>query len=224
MNPGTERRLLSGLAGQIELAVDCPVTEVDAAETWVGTAIVAHPHPLFGGTLDNKVVQTMARAFVQRGWRVVRFNFRGVGQSGGVYDQGRGELSDFLHVVATEAPLGELAIAGFSFGAFVASHAASQLHPMRSVQSVVLVGAATSRFDVAPIPTDLHNRTLVLHGELDDTVPLTSVLDWARPQSLAVTVVPGGSHFFHGQLPLLKDCVLRHLHHQGTLQHPLRSP
>lgn len=160
--------------------------------------------------MDNKVVQTMARAFVQTGWRAVRFNFRGVGVSEGVYDNGTGELQDLLAVVAHAAPDGTLALAGFSFGAFVTSHAVAAL-ASRDPAKIVLVGTAASRFEVAPVAADLHDRTLVLHGEQDDTVPLADVMNWARPQSLPVTVVPGGGHFFHGQLPLLRSLVARHL-------------
>ena len=109
------------------------------------------------------------------------------------------------------APDGPLALAGFSFGAFVTSHALAALWAQRSIEQVVLVGTAASRFDVAPVPAEAHQRTLVVHGEQDDTVPLASVMDWARPQILPVTVVPGGGHFFHGQLPLLKNLVVRHL-------------
>lgn len=176
-----------------------------------GLAVIAHPHPLFGGTLDNKVVQTLARAFTQCGWTAVRFNFRGVGASAGSHDEGRGELDDLLAVVAHAAPTGPLALAGFSFGAFVTSHAFDRLHAARDIDFLVLVGTAASRFEVAPIPTPAHMKTLVIHGEQDDTVPLAAVLDWARPQVLPVTVVPGGGHFFHGQLPLLKSLVVRHL-------------
>ena len=176
-----------------------------------GVAVVAHPHPLFGGTMHNKVVQTITRALVQAGWEVVRFNFRGVGASAGEHDQGRGELQDLLAVVQQAAPSGPLALAGFSFGAFVTTHAVQALWASGRVQKIVLVGTATSRFDPAPLPPESHERTLVLHGEQDDTVPLASVMDWARPQVLPVTVVPGGGHFFHGQLPLLKSLVLRHL-------------
>jgi len=141
---------------------------------------------------------------------VLRFNFRGVGASAGVYDEGRGEAQDMLALVQQQAPEGRLALAGFSFGAFVTSQALAALAP-REPDKVVLVGTAASRFAVAPIAPQLHERTLVLHGESDDTVPLASVLDWARPQSLPVTVIPGVEHFFHGQLPLLKSLVLRHL-------------
>lgn len=161
--------------------------------------------------MDNKVVQTIARAFVQCGWKAVRFNFRGVGASAGTYDEGRGELEDMLAVVQAHAPHGALALAGFSFGAFVTSHAANKLHPLQRIEKLVLVGTAASRFDVAPIATDLQSRTLVVHGEVDDTVPLASVMDWARPQNLPVTVIPGVEHFFHGQLPLLRDLVVRHV-------------
>jgi uncharacterized protein len=205
MNAQTVRFTAQGGAGAIEAVRDEP------AGSPVGTAVIAHPHPLFGGTLDNKVVQTLARAFVQSGWTAVRFNFRGVGGSAGAYDEGRGEAQDMRALVDAVAPRGPLALAGFSFGAFVTSHVVQGLLPGRPVERLVLVGTAASRFSVAPIAPELHDRTLVLHGEQDDTVPLQSVMDWARPQSLPVTVLPGMGHFFHGQLPLLKQLVVRHL-------------
>jgi alpha/beta superfamily hydrolase len=205
MNAQTERLELTGPAGRIQLLRNAP----EAAAR--GIAVIAHPHPLFGGTMDNKVVQTLARAFVQCGWTAVRFNFRGVGASQGSYDEGKGEAEDFLHVVRELAPEGRLALAGFSFGAFVTAQALASLWGARDVRAAVLVGTATSRFPVPPLPAEAHERTLVVHGEVDDTVELSSVLDWARPQSLPVTVVPGVEHFFHGQLPLLKNLVARHL-------------
>ena len=205
MNAQTQKTSFTGPAGAIDLALDTPVGSSR------GVAVIAHPHPLFGGTLDNKVVQTLARAFTQAGWTAVRFNFRGVGGSEGVYDEGRGEVDDMLAVVQHAAPAGELALAGFSFGAFVTSQVFARLQPTRPVAKLVLVGTAASRFAVAPITESAHEQTLVVHGELDDTVLLQAVLDWARPQLLPVTVVPGGGHFFHGQLPLLKSLVLRHL-------------
>lgn len=205
MNAQTEYLLQTGPAGALEVAIDRPT---DAAQ---GVAVIAHPHPLHGGTMTNKVVQTLARAFVLAGWTAVRFNFRGVGRSEGAYDEGQGELQDLLAVVQAQAPEGPLCLAGFSFGAFVTSHAVAQLHPQRELRHVVLVGTAASRFAVAPLAPELHLRSLVIHGEQDDTVPLAAVMDWARPQALPVLVVPGGGHFFHGQLPLLRDCVLRHL-------------
>lgn len=205
MNAQTERFTLTGAAGAIEALRDRP------AGTPCGVAVVAHPHPLFGGTMDNKVVQTLARALVHSGWEVVRFNFRGVGASAGEHDVGRGEAQDLVHVVRQVAPTGPLALAGFSFGAFVTTHAVEALWDEGQIEKIVLVGTATSRFDPAPLPAAAHPRTLVLHGEADDTVPLQSVMDWARPQILPVTVVPAGGHFFHGQLPLLKSLVVRHL-------------
>ena len=207
MNSQTEKIRLQGAAGVIEVQRDRP-GDADGARC---IAVIAHPHPLFGGTMDNKVVQTLARAFVACGWTAVRFNFRGVGASEGVHDEGRGECEDMLEVVEQLAPQGPLAIAGFSFGAFVASGAAEKLWASRDVRQLVLIGTAASRFSVVTLPADAHERTLVVHGEADDTVPLSAVMDWARPQSLPVTVVPGGGHFFHGQLPLLKSLVVRHL-------------
>jgi len=205
MNAQTEHLLQAGPAGRLEVAIDRP------SDMPVGVAVIAHPHPLHGGTLSNKVVQTLARACVQAGWTAVRFNFRGVGRSEGVYDEGRGELDDLLAVIAAQASEGPLCLAGFSFGAFVTSHAAAQVQGTRDLQRLVLVGTAASRFAVAEVAAELHSRTLVIHGEQDDTVPLAAVMDWARPQVLPVMVVPSGGHFFHGQLPLLRDLVLRHV-------------
>jgi len=207
MNVQTERLHLAGPMGQIEVLRDAAAPDV----AFQGVAVIAHPHPLFGGTMDNKVVQTLARAFVQAGWHAVRFNFRGVGATEGTHDEGRGETDDFLSVIEQLVPQGPLALAGFSFGAFVTTRALARLDATRWPQKLVLVGTAASRFEVATIPAELHERTLVLHGEADDTVPLSAVMDWARPQVLPVMVVPGGGHFFHGQLPLLKGLVLRHL-------------
>ncbi|CAM4111911.1 alpha/beta hydrolase [Roseateles saccharophilus] len=203
MNSQTEKRLVPGPAGQIEVAIDLPAGGAEPA----GTALICHPNPTQGGTMDNKVVQTLARAFVQLGWRAVRFNFRGIGKSEGGWDEGRGEVDDALAVRdAVHAPSEPLVLSGFSFGGYVASRAAQRLAEAGApARRLVLVGPATSRFDTAPVPAD----TVVIHGEVDDVVPLSSVLDWARPQSLPVTVVPGVGHFFHGQLPLLKSLVVR---------------
>ena len=212
MNTATQSVQFQGPAGVLEGLQDEPV-----AGAFKGIAVIAHPHPLFGGTMQNKVVQTLAKAFVQNGWRAIRFNFRGVGASAGVYDEGRGELDDMLSVIAqsqAQAPGSEsmgLALAGFSFGAYVTSHAAAQLATTERLEKLVLVGTAASRFQVAPVQAALHDKTLVVHGEVDDTVPLASAMDWARPQSLPVTVIPGVEHFFHGQLPLLRSLVSRHL-------------
>ena len=193
---------MAGAAGDIVCAIDEP------EHAPVGVAVVCHPHPLHGGTLDNKVAQTLARAFVHCGWRAVRFNFRGVGGSGGAWDEGRGEIDDALAVVAAlRDPVLPLALAGFSFGGYVAAGAAAALTSHEKATRLVLVGPAAANFVVAPVPAD----TLVIHGEADDVVPLAATLAWARPQNLPVVVVPGGGHFFHGQLPLLKSLVVRYL-------------
>lgn len=199
MNAQTERITINGPAGAIECAIDRPT------EPAIGVAVVYHPHPVHGGTLDNKVVQTLARAFLQLNYRVVRFNFRGVGKSEGHWDQGRGEIDDALAVIAAvREPWERFVLAGFSFGGYVASQAAQRLPADQRPERMVLVGPATSNFQVAAVPAN----TLVIHGEADDVVPLQATFDWARPQSLPVVVVPGVGHFFHGQLTLLKSLVL----------------
>jgi uncharacterized protein len=203
LNARTERRVIAGPAGDLLCAIEGP------EGTSRGLALVCHPHPQHGGTMDNKVVTTLARAFVQAGWRTTRFNFRGVGGSAGAWDEGRGEIDDALAVLAALREGDEpIVLAGFSFGAYVASHVAATLAAQgRDSAALVLVGPATQNFTVAPVP----EGTLVIHGEHDDVVPLSATLDWARPQSQPVLVVPGGGHFFHGQLPLLKTLVARHL-------------
>lgn len=206
MNRATRRTLVPGPAGSLEVAID------DPAAPPIGLALLCHPHPLHGGTLDNKVVQTLARAFVQCGWRTARFNFRGVGASQGAWASGTGEVDDALAVLEAlsgERPAaGRLAVAGFSFGGYVASHVAHRAgSSAHGPAALVLVAPAVVNFAPAPVQDD----TLVLQGEADDVVPMTAVLDWARPQGLPVTVVPGVGHFFHGQLPLLRRLVVRHL-------------
>lgn len=201
MNPRTELTTAAGPAGALACALDVPGDGVNAR----GLAVVCHPHPLHGGTMNNKVVQTLARAFVQRGWRSVRFDFRGVGESEGHWDGGVGEVEDALAVVRAFRQPGEpLALAGFSFGGYVASQVAARLAGQAPAERLVLVGPAVQNFAVAPLPAG----SLVVHGEVDEVVPLSAVLDWARPQVQPVVVVPGTGHFFHGQLPLLKSLVL----------------
>ena len=160
--------------------------------------MVAHPHPLFGGTLDNKVAQTLARSFVDLGYEAWRPNFRGVGQSEGTHDQGRGEVDDLL-AVYERISSGRTVLAGFSFGAAMQAKLAQRV----AAERVVLVGVAVVNLEVPPVPAG----TLVIHGELDTTVPLAAVLDWARPQGLEVAVVPGADHFFHRKLLELRDLV-----------------
>ncbi len=198
MTPRTTRRVgIDGPTGPLEVVLNVPEA------TPAGIALVAHPHSLQGGTLDNKVVQTLAKTFYALGYAVVRFNFRGVGGSGGTFDDGVGETDDALTVLAyARGALGDalpIALAGFSFGSFVQSRVAQRVQPQR----MVLVGPAVRRFPVEHVPAD----TIVIHGEEDDVVPLADVLAWARPQHLPVVVFPGCGHFFHGRLHEVKDAV-----------------
>lgn len=196
MSRAGERIFVDGGAGRIETVIDSPQGEPR------GVALVAHPHPLYGGTLDNKVVQTLARTFVELGYVSLRPNFRGVGGSEGVHDEGRGETEDLLRVAAHAADaFGRLplVLAGFSFGAAVQTQVAQHTRPAR----LVLVGVAVGRFPSESVPSD----SIVIHGERDETVPLAKVLDWARPQELPVVVVPGADHFFHLRLQVIKSIV-----------------
>lgn len=193
MRASTRRVFVDGPAGRIECAADQP------EGTPRGIALIAHPHPLFGGTLDNKVVQTLARAFLELGYETWRPNFRGVGQTEGLHDEGRGELEDLAAIVDHLHP-DKLVLAGFSFGAAVQAQLAQRVKPER----LVLVGVAVTRLEVPPVPLD----SLVIHGENDETVPLAPVLDWARPQELPVVLVPGADHFFHRKLHVLRTIVV----------------
>jgi len=207
----SKRRTIDGPTGRIEVALDLP------AHAPAGLAFIGHPHPLYGGTLDNKVAATLARAFSGLGWLAVRPNFRGVGASEGAHDHGVGETDDFVHLIdsaprwlsdvslAADFPL---ALAGFSFGSFVAARAAQRLAERdRAPEYLVLVGTAAGKWDMPTVPS----RTLVVHGEQDETIALADVFDWARPQGLPVIVLPGTDHFFHRRLSLLKRLVQLHV-------------
>lgn len=204
MRASTRREFVAGPAGRIECAVDAPegasrgVAHDVARGVARGVALIAHPHPLFGGTLDNKVVQTLARAFVELGYETWRPNFRGVGQTEGTHDQGRGELEDLAAVLSHVSPQ-KFVLAGFSFGAALQAQLAERV----KAQRLVLVGVAVTRLPVPKVATG----TLVIHGENDDTVPLSAVLEWARPQELPVVLVPGADHFFHRKLHILRTIV-----------------
>ncbi len=205
MNALTQEFTLEGAAGKLECRLDPPAAEHAAPR---GVALVAHPHPLYGGTMDNKVAQTLARAFVALGYVSVRMNFRGVGQSEGVHDEGLGETDDMLllhdHMVARYPGL-PVALSGFSFGTFVQSQLQQRLTGRGTpAERLALIGSAAGKWALPPVPAD----TLIVHGELDDTIPLSDVLDWARPQDLAVVVIPGADHFFHRKLHHVKQQVI----------------
>jgi uncharacterized protein len=215
MRPATDRALVGGAAGRIEVAISTPG---DAR----AIAVVAHPHPLFGGTMDNKVVTTLARAFVESGAATFRFNFRGVGATEGVHDEGRGETDDALAVVEhAKAAAGALPLwlAGFSFGGAVALRASARADFAR----LVLVAPAFRRLTghglgAAPDPEDPQlgaegrhaaSNTVIVHGDRDETVPLQDSLDWAARREVPVVVVPGADHFFHRKLHILREIVAR---------------
>ncbi len=194
----TERLLIEGPAGAIETVLDHP------AGAPAGVALIAHPHPLHGGTLDNKVVQTLARTFVELGYLAVRPNFRGVGASAGTHDEGNGETDDLVAVAqAVRARLGQpdapLVLAGFSFGSLVQSRVALRV----AAQRLVIIGIALSRGQVENVPAD----TILIHGEKDDVVPLEVVMRWAEPQDLPVTVIAGADHFFHRRLHMIRNII-----------------
>lgn len=197
MHPSTLTELsIAGPAGAIDVALNDPAERR-------GIALIAHPHPLQGGTRDNKVVTTLARAFFSLGYCAIRPNFRGVGRSEGVHDQGVGETEDLVAVAAEmRQRFGDLplALAGFSFGAFVQTQVARRVAARR----LALIAPAVNRFDAEPVAAD----TLIVHGDKDDVVPLSRVLDWAQPHGVSVTVVPGGEHFFHGRLHQLQRIVV----------------
>lgn len=216
MPASIERILIDGAGGRVELALDWPASVPQGIAQ--GIVFVGHPHPLYGGTLDNKVVATIARTFAGLGWLAVRFNFRGVGGSAGEHDEGNGETEDFVHLIDTVPKLPAvnprlpeqlpIAVAGFSFGSFVAAKAAQTLAASnRAVKYVVLIGAAAGKW---PMP-NVAREALVIHGELDETIALADVLDWARPQDLPIVVIPGADHFFHRRLGLLKRLISAHI-------------
>jgi len=208
----TETMLVPGAAGQVEVLVETPA-EVR------GVALVCHPHPLFGGANGNKVVYTLARAFRNLGYVSLRPNFRGVGRSEGAHDDGDGEMLDMQAVLAwARMRWGDLPVtlAGFSFGAYVQARLANRLAAAATPpRHLVLVGTAvgvagggsTREYETPTIPKGV--PALLIHGEIDDVVPLANVLDWARPQGLPVVVLPGADHFFHGRLGPIREFVAR---------------
>lgn len=222
MKPGSQQRLLiDGAAGTLEVVVNDPSRDLAAPRAGLrGIALLAHPHPLFGGTLDNKVVQTLAKAIFAQGYVVIRLNFRGVGASQGTHDGGNGETDDVLLLadqMRSRYGALPLLLAGFSFGAYVQSRVAKRLSEVQTpVSRLVLIAPPVGRFPVESVP----QGTLVIHGEKDDVVPLPEVLDWARPQHLPVLVLPGAGHFFHGSLIGLQNVV----QHSCSCMDAVRAP
>lgn len=210
MNSQTQTFMLAGAAGMLECALDLPDPDRFAAPR--GIALVAHPHPLYGGTMDNKVAQTLARAFIALGYATARMNFRGVGKSEGTHDAGAGETDDMallLKNMQQRFPGLPCALAGFSFGTVVQARLQQRLTAQGTpAERLVLVGTAAGKWEVPAVPPN----TLLIHGELDDTIPLADVFTWARPQDLSVIVVTGADHFFHRKLQHIKNFVVETWH------------
>lgn len=212
MQVRTETVTFRGEAGDIDCRLDRPIGE---ARGW---ALVLHPHPLHGGSRDNKVVTTIARACVELGMAALRPNFRGVGASTGEFDRARGETADMLALVEQfqarypELAAGVWVVAGFSFGTSVAAQLHSELaaQSLRTPDRLLLAGSAVERFrfrDVT-VPED----TVMIHGEADEVVPLSEAMDFARGHGLPMVVMPDAGHFFHGRLLVLRRLVRESLH------------
>lgn len=208
----TETITFDGLAGVIDCALDWP----EGAPT--GWALILHPNPAQGGTRDNKVVTTIARACVQHGLLAIRPNFRGIGDSGGDFDHGKGELLDMAALVEQfRVRYPEIAslpwvLGGFSFGTSIAVQLYAKWDRLQKnlPNIVVLTGSAAMRFRHSEVkaPED----ALVIHGEVDEVVPLSEVMDWARPLGMPIVVIPEAGHFFHGKLLILRQLVQTRLH------------
>jgi uncharacterized protein len=199
-----EALTLAGPVGALEVRLE---TSDDMSAPAV-FGVVCHPHPLFGGTMDNKVTHTVARSMLECGAPVFRFNFRGVGASGGTFDNGRGEAED-LAVVVNEGrrrfPAADLWLGGFSFGAFVALRAAHDLAPVK----LVAVAPPVARFELGTVANP-DCDWLLAQGDADDVVPAAAVLAWAaeQPRKPRLHVLAGAGHFFHGKLHELKPLVM----------------
>jgi uncharacterized protein len=193
---------LAGLAGIIDIAIDEPEGSI------VGNVLIGHPHPLYGGSRDNKVVTTLARAFTSLGLRCWRPDFRGVGKSEGHYDGGQGETDDFVQIAHHIEPAGLFLMAGFSFGTVVATRAAHVLENEQfKIERLVLVGTAALKWPITPPQTSC----VLIHGDEDEVIPLSDTLSWAKTHDQAVTVIPGADHFFNRKLTQLKALVLHDL-------------
>lgn len=192
--------LLPGPAGVLDALVETPDAPVDAV------AVICHPHPQHGGAKTNKVVYTLARSALQAGCAAVRFDFRGVGDSAGTYDQGVGEIEDALAVVQwaqRTSGCERLVLAGFSFGAAVALRAATRDTPV----ALVTIALPTSYFDEQlPRP---NCRWLAVHGDADEVADSEAAKRSLRalappPETLWM---PEAGHFFHGRLNDLREAV-----------------
>jgi hypothetical protein len=200
--PIPERLTLAGPAGDLEAMLEVPLNH-DGKRV----ALVCHPHPLFGGTMQNKVVHMTARALQERGIATLRFNFRGVGASIGAFDDGKGETADGLAAadwLTARFPAASLVLAGFSFGSYVAYRVAT----LRRVERLYTIAPPIRRFDfdLFPPPTV---PWMVIQGDQDELVEYSTVTGWiaSLPTPPRLATIEGGEHFFHGRLNELKAAV-----------------
>ena len=207
MNADTQLFFVTGAAGKLECALDLPKADPS------GIVLIAHPHPLYGGTMSNKVVQMIARTFVALGYIAVRMNFRGVGASEGSHDFGNGETDDMavlLDHITKQYPGLPVVLGGFSFGTYVQSRLRQKLAAEgQPPERMVFVSATAGKWAVDSVPAD----TLLIHGELDEVVPLPDVFNWARPQDLSVVVVAGADHLFNHKLHHIRNIITTVFHH-----------
>lgn len=207
MNADTQLFFISGAAGKLECALDLPRADPS------GIVLIAHPHPLYGGTMSNKVVQMIARTFVALGYIAVRMNFRGVGASEGSHDFGNGETDDMavlLDHVKKQYPGLPVVLGGFSFGTYVQSRLQQKLAGQgQPPEQMVFVSATAGKWAIDSIPAN----TLLIHGELDEVVPLSDVFNWARPQDLSIVVVAGADHLFNHKLHHIRNIITTVFHH-----------
>jgi alpha/beta superfamily hydrolase len=203
-------QLIDGPVGKLEVSVGEALGEERNA-----FGVVCHPHPLYGGTMHNKIVTTLAKTFQGMGVTTVRFNFRGVMESQGMFDNGKGELQDLLAVVdwiQSGRPGKELWLAGFSFGSYIAAKAATQI----TTSKLVTVAPPVQHFPMQNLPPITCPWVLV-QGERDDVVPPKEVLEWAearRPQPVIIRF-PEAGNFFHGHLGELRTLIEQALHKAG---------
>ncbi len=201
----TRKFFIDGPSGRLETILGEPQSIPK------GIAVIAHPHPLHGGTMDNKVVHTLFSTLLELDFITAKFNFRGVGQSEGHFDHGAGEIKDVVTVTQTirdqfsnqvaDIPL---LLAGFSFGGAIQLHVSEQLAP----EFLVLVAPSVVNLKAPPVPKTT-KYALIIQGDQDDIVLPAEVLAWATPTSQPVVFIPGAEHFFHGKLAILKQVILQ---------------
>ncbi len=205
----TQKFFIDGPAGKLEVILGEPESVPK------GIAIIAHPHPLHDGTMDNKVVHTLFTTLLALEFITAKFNFRGVGKSEGAFDHGIGEIEDVMAVTqtirdqfnrhSTDLPL---LLAGFSFGGAIQLHAAKRLGP----EFLILVAPSVVNLNAPAVP-EKTEFVLIIQGDRDDIVLPEAILAWAAPASQPVVFIPGAEHFFHGKLTILKQLILKHFTH-----------